>query len=86
MPYVTTEVWVDEPECDGNCESAKDLAAIEATIDEAVRLLKRGDAEAALAALLNEATEMKSPDQIAESYKRWKDGRLPGFTNYQPVQ
>ncbi|MFG6566710.1 hypothetical protein [Sulfitobacter sp. 1A13679] len=80
MPYV--EVWIDEEPCDGTCEGATDAKRLQAKVDEAERHLRAGDPEAALAALTGEPSVLKSPDWIAERYKTWQAGKLPGFTNY----
>ena len=82
MPYV--QVWVDEDPCDGDCESAEEARELEAKIKEAESLLRRGEAEAALHALTGDPSiPIKSPNEMASDYARWKEGKLPGFTNYQ---
>lgn len=80
MPYV--EVWVDKEPCDGSCESADELRKVQAKIDEAERLLRAGEPVAALHALTDDETlPVKSPAEIAENYKLWKEGKLPGWTS-----
>lgn len=80
MPYV--EVWIDEEPCDGTCEGATDAKRLQAKVDEAESHLRAGNPEAALAALTEEGSVLKSPAELASKYKTWKEGRLPGFTNY----
>ena len=82
MPYF--EVWVDPEPCNGKCDSAKDADRLQRRIEEAERLIRSGDAEAALAALMDDTSIIKSPDEIARRYQEWKAGSLPGFTNFQP--
>lgn len=82
MPMV--EVWVDDAVCDDSCAAAKERDRLEDVIAEAVRLLRAGESLAALHALTNDpALPVKRPEHILEDYQRWKDGRLPGFTNYR---
>ena len=78
MPFV--QVWVDEGECDGDCEAAREADALEAKIQEAERLLRMGYADAALHALTGDPAMMhKSPAEISAQYQAWKEGRLDGF-------
>lgn len=83
MPYV--EVWIDEPDCDGQCASADEAKRLEAIIDEAASHLQAGDQEAALSTLREEPLKltMKTPREIAAAYKAWQAGALPGFTNFR---
>lgn len=79
MPYV--EVWVDDPECNGKtCGAAHERDVLEGKIEEAVDLLRAGDAVAALSALTDDpACGCKSPKAIARAYEQWKTGKLEGF-------
>jgi len=77
MGYV--QVWVDE-ECDGDCESAKEVIELEAKIDEAIKHLGAGYPDAALHTLTNDnALLVKSPGDISAKYLLWKAGKLGGF-------
>ena len=82
MPYI--QVWVDDADCDGDCEAGKQVIGLQAQIDEAIGLLSLGCADAALSVLHGEAvTNLKSPREIERAYKQWRECALPGFTNYK---
>lgn len=83
MPYVN--VWVDDLECDGDCESAREAEALKKMVDEAVSHLRNGDHVAALSALTDDkGLPCQSPGEIKLKYQAWMAGRLPGFTNFNP--
>jgi len=78
MPYV--EVWVDEEECDGDCEAASEVKILQARIDEAERLLRMGSVDAALRALTDDSEDLpRPPADMAARYRSWQEGRLDGF-------
>lgn len=83
MPFV--EVWVDAEPCDGTCDEAREAEQLKARIEEAVALLRTGSPRAALEALTDdEPRTLKTPNEIASRYKDWKNGLLPGFSNFRP--
>jgi hypothetical protein len=84
MPYVTVDVWVDDPipECDGNCERGHYADKIEDRIAEAIRAIDLGDVALARAYLDGTEKVTRSKQKLQLAYKAWKEGNLSGFIPY----
>lgn len=81
MAYVS--VWIDH-ECDGACAGCRERDVALARIEEAERLLRAGEAVAALHALTDDSElPVKKPSEITAAYLKWREGKLPGFENYR---
>lgn len=76
MPYV--EVWVDDPECDGNCDRSIELRRRR---DYAVGLLFGGQVNEAIDALTKGRlpADWTCGDDLRAQYNEWSKGGMAGL-------